>query len=123
MSRRLAEAGFEVVPQSAEADLYVLNTCSVTHVADAKGRQWLGGARRRNPQAKVIATGCYATRATGEVEALKSVDAVVLNRDKGRLAEVASELMADWEGGSPVSYPGCEGGGEEQGFREDTGRV
>ena len=98
MSRRLAEAGFEVVPQSAAADLYVLNTCSVTHVADAKGRQWLGGARRRNPQAKVIATGCYATRATGEVEALKSVDVVVLNRNKGRLAEVASELMADWEG-------------------------
>ena len=106
MSRRLAEAGFEVVPQSAEADLYVLNTCSVTHVADAKGRQWLGGARRRNPQAKVIATGCYATRATGEVEALESVDAVVLNRDKDRLAEVASELMADWEDGvarSPIA--------------------
>ena len=106
MSRRLAEAGFEVVSQSAEADLYVLNTCSVTHVADAKGRQWLGGARRRNPQAKVIATGCYATRATGEVEALESVDAVVLNRDKGRLAEVASELMADWEDGvarSPIA--------------------
>ena len=52
MSRRLVEVGFEVVPQSAEADLYVLNTCSVTHVADAKGRQWLGGARRRNPQCK-----------------------------------------------------------------------
>ena len=106
MSRRLAEVGFEVVHQSAEADLYVLNTCSVTHVADAKGRQWLGGARRRNPQAKVIATGCYATRATGEVEALESVDAVVLNRDKGRLAEVASELMADWEDGvgrSPIA--------------------
>ena len=103
MSRRLAEVGFEVVHQSAEADLYVLNTCSVTHVADAKGRQWLGGARRRNPQAKVIATGCYATRATGEVEALESVDTVVLNRDKGRLAEVASELMADWEEGAARS--------------------
>ena len=110
MSRRLAEAGFEVVPQSAEADLYVLNTCSVTHVADAKGRQWLGGARRRNPQAKVIATGCYATRATGEVEALESVDAVVLNRDKGRLAEVASELMADWEKGSPGLLSRMRGG-------------
>ena len=106
MSRQLTDAGFEVVSQSAEADLYVLNTCSVTHVADAKGRQWLGGARRRNPQAKVIATGCYATRATGEVEVLESVDAVVLNRDKGRLAEVASELMADWEDGvarSPIA--------------------
>ena len=97
MSRQLAAAGLEVVPQSAEADLYVLNTCSVTHVADAKGRQWLGGARRRNPKARVIATGCYATRAPEEVKALGSVDAVALNRDKDRIVEVASELMLDWK--------------------------
>ena len=51
----------------------------------------------KEPACKGDRYGCYATRATGEVEALESVDAVVLNRDKGRLAEVASELMADWE--------------------------
>ena len=83
ISRQLTAAGFRIVPQAAKADLYVLNTCSVTHVADAKGRQWLNGAKRRNPNAKVIATGCYATRAPDEVQALQSVDALVLNPDKG----------------------------------------
>ena len=76
ISRQLTAAGFQIVPVSSEADLYVLNTCSVTHVADAKGRQWLNGAKRRNPNAKVIATGCYATRVPEEVRALGSVDAL-----------------------------------------------
>ena len=103
ISRQLTAAGFQIVPQSAQADLYVLNTCSVTHVADAKGRQWLNGARRRNPNARVIATGCYATRAPDEVEALQSVDALVLNPDKSRLATVARELMTDWLKGRPLT--------------------
>ncbi len=115
MSRQLVDSGFEVVSQSAEADLYVLNTCSVTHVADAKGRQWLGGARRKNPKAKVIATGCYATRASGEVETLESVDAVVLNRDKGRVAEVASALMAEWKEGTSAT-PDVRGVGRSRAF-------
>lgn len=103
ISRQLTAAGFEVVPQSAQADLYVLNTCSVTNVADAKGRQWLNGAKRRNPTAKVIATGCYATRTPDEVQALPSVDALVLNPDKARLADVASQLMMDWQKGRPLT--------------------
>lgn len=103
ISRQLAAAGFRIVPSSSEADLYVLNTCSVTHVADAKGRQWLNGAKRRSPNAKIIATGCYATRATKEVEALPSVDALVLNPDKGRLAIVASELTMAWRKGRPLT--------------------
>ena len=102
ISRQLTDAGFQIVSSSSEADLYVLNTCSVTHVADAKGRQWLNGARRRNPGAKIIATGCYATRAPDEVNALQSVDALVLNPDKGRIADVASELMMEWQKGRPL---------------------
>ena len=117
ISRQLAAAGFEVVPHSVEADLYVLNTCSVTHVADAKGRQWLNGARRRNPGAKIIATGCYATRAPGEVGALQSVDALVLNSDKGRVASVASELMVGWQKGRPLTpVDGVRGGGRSRAF-------
>ncbi len=103
ISRQLTAAGFRIVPQAAKADLYVLNTCSVTHVADAKGRQWLNGAKRRNPNAKVIATGCYATRAPDEVQALQSVDALVLNPDKNHLATIASELMTDWLKGRPLA--------------------
>lgn len=112
ISRQLADAGFHIVPSSSEADLYVLNTCSVTHVADAKARQWLNGAKRRNPKARVIATGCYSTRAPEEVEALQSVDALVLNPDKGRLAEVASEMVMGWEKGKIISYANGASGGE-----------
>src|ERR1043165_9943609 len=53
-------AGFRRVPPSAPADVYVVNTCSVTHVADRKSRQWLRRAARANPDALVVATGCYA---------------------------------------------------------------
>ena len=117
ISRQLTAAGFRIVPSSSEADLYVLNTCSVTHVADAKGRQWLNGAKRRNPNARVIATGCYATRAPEELEALQSVDALVLNPDKSRLATVASELMTDWLKGRPlVPVEGIRGGGRSRAF-------
>ncbi len=117
ISRQLTAAGFRIVPQAAKADLYVLNTCSVTHVADAKGRQWLNGAKRRNPNAKVIATGCYATRAPDEVQALQSVDALVLNPDKTRLADVASELVIGWEKGRSIA-PAEElrGGGRSRAF-------
>ncbi len=117
ISRQLTAAGFQIVPVSSEADLYVLNTCSVTHVADAKGRQWLNGAKRRNPKAKVIATGCYATRAPDEVEALQSVDALVLNPDKSRLATVARELMTDWLKGRPLtSVEAIRDGGRSRAF-------
>src|SRR5438309_7224832 len=53
-------AGFRIVPPAAPADVYVVNTCSVTHVADRKSRQWLRRVARANPNALVVATGCYA---------------------------------------------------------------
>ncbi|MDQ3929915.1 MAG: hypothetical protein M3328_12325, partial [Chloroflexota bacterium] len=53
-------AGFRIVPPSAPAEVYVVNTCSVTHVADRKSRQWLRRSARANPAALVVATGCYA---------------------------------------------------------------
>src|SRR5207237_4807488 len=53
-------AGFCIVPPSAPADVYVVNTCSVTHVADRKSRQWLRRGAHSNPDALVVATGCYA---------------------------------------------------------------
>ena len=117
ISRQLSAAGFQIVSLASQADLYVLNTCSVTRVADAKGRQWLNSAKHRNPYAKVIATGCYATRAPDELEALQSVDALVLNPDKSRLADVASALMTDWLKGRPlVSGGGARVDGRSRAF-------
>jgi threonylcarbamoyladenosine tRNA methylthiotransferase MtaB len=60
LSRRFAEAGFTLTGFDETADVYVLNTCTVTHIADRKARQLLRQARRRNPHALVVATGCPA---------------------------------------------------------------
>lgn len=73
-----------------DADLLVVNTCSVTAEADRMARAFLRRAHRRNPQARVIVTGCYAQRAPEEIARLKGVSAVVGNSHKGQLAQIAS---------------------------------
>ena len=77
--------GYQVVPFDEVADAYVVNTCSVTHVADRKSRQLLRQARRHNPAALVVAAGCYASVAPEEVARLAGVDLVVGREDKPRL--------------------------------------
>ena len=66
---------------AAEADVYVLNTCTVTHIADRKSRQALRAARRANPQARIIATGCYARRAPEDLARLGVVDVITGNAE------------------------------------------
>ena len=78
----LLSQGFQVVAPGEPADVYVVNTCTVTHVADRKARQVLRSARRRNPKATVVATGCYAERDPHALEALAEVDLVIGNRGK-----------------------------------------
>ncbi len=73
-----------------DADLLVVNTCSVTAEADRMARAFLRRIRRRNPQARVIVTGCYAQRAPEEIAQLEGVSAVIGNSHKGRLAEIAA---------------------------------
>jgi threonylcarbamoyladenosine tRNA methylthiotransferase MtaB len=60
LAKQFAEAGHEVVSLVDEADVYVLNSCTVTNIADRKSRHFLRAARRTNPDAAIIATGCYA---------------------------------------------------------------
>ncbi len=87
IAQQFIEAGFTVVDPADSPDVYVVNTCTVTHTADAKARQALNSARRHNPEALVVATGCYAHRATLEVGSLGSSQLVVSNPDKDRLVE------------------------------------
>jgi threonylcarbamoyladenosine tRNA methylthiotransferase MtaB len=77
LADRLAGRGHELAWSAAEADAYVLNTCTVTHIADRKSRQALRAARRINPKLRIIATGCYARRAPGDLARLGVVDAIV----------------------------------------------
>ena len=87
LARCFRDAGYRVVGPSAPADVVVLNSCTVTATADAKARQYLRAARRRNPGAIVVATGCYAQRAPAELEGLAEVSLVIGNTGKAGLAE------------------------------------
>ncbi|MCK4263140.1 MAG: tRNA (N(6)-L-threonylcarbamoyladenosine(37)-C(2))-methylthiotransferase MtaB [Dehalococcoidia bacterium] len=84
------EAGFELVFPGDVADIYVANTCTVTHIADRKSRHWLRLARRRNAEALLVATGCYAQRAPQELAPI--ADLVIGNKEKEGLLDVVKGL-------------------------------
>ena len=91
--RQFQEAGFTMVKSAAQADVVVLNSCTVTANSDSKARQYLRRARRSNPDALVVATGCYAQRAKGDLSAMESVSLVLDNQDKPTLvATIANKL-------------------------------
>ena len=85
LARQFSEAGYRLVEPSSSADIIVLNSCTVTATADAKARQFLRAAKRRNPDAVVVATGCYAERAPGDLEKLEAVSLVLGNTAKSEL--------------------------------------
>jgi len=87
LERQLAAAGYRLVAPGAGADIYILNTCTVTHIADRKSRHLLRLARRRNPAVRLVATGCYAERAPGELARLEGVELVLGNDLKENLLE------------------------------------
>lgn len=88
MARDFVGAGHRLVQASEEADLCVVNTCTVTHVADRKSRQLIRRLHRANPTASLIVTGCYAEMCPQEVGAIDGVDLIVGNEDKERLIEL-----------------------------------
>lgn len=88
LARQFSRAGYELVEAGEGADVYVLNTCTVTHVADRKSRHLLRLARRRNPHAFVVAIGCYAQRAGEELAGMSEVDLAIGSVDKERLVQI-----------------------------------
>ena len=92
LANELAEAGFRLVSEHEPADVYMVNTCTVTHIADRKARQALRSARRRNPNATIVATGCYAQRAPDALAALAEVDLVSGNTEKPALVRRVVEV-------------------------------
>jgi threonylcarbamoyladenosine tRNA methylthiotransferase MtaB len=81
LASQLARAGYRIVDSPEKADIYILNTCTVTHIADRKSRHLLRLAHRRNPSTRLVAIGCYAHRAPQELTALEGVD-IVLGNDR-----------------------------------------
>ena len=94
MLEELRRAGIRIVPwESAAADIYIINTCSVTNIADRKSRQMIHKARSMNPAAVVIAAGCYVQARAAELQTDTAVDILVGNQEKGRLLPI---LEAYW---------------------------
>jgi threonylcarbamoyladenosine tRNA methylthiotransferase MtaB len=94
-TRRFGNDGHEIVGDSCEADLCVLNTCAITHVAARKSRQLARQLARANPKARLVVAGCFADIAPDEAKALPNVELVVANADKDRLVELAGNLSED----------------------------
>ncbi len=111
LARQLAEAGYRLVAPTDKADIYVLNTCTVTHVADRKSRQRLRLAHRRSPGARLVATGCYAERAPRELEQIEGVGLVLGNAEKSHLLRILGEAGCP---GQPVAG--------DSGWLPDNGR-
>lgn len=88
MQQMLEEADYEIVPFAPGADVYVINTCTVTNIADRKSRQMLHKAKKMNPDAVVVACGCYVQAAGEELQKDEAIDIVIGNNKKQNLLEI-----------------------------------
>ena len=95
MQHLLEEAGYEIVPFTQKADVYVINTCSVTNMADRKSRQMLHKAKKNNPDAIIVAAGCYVQTSEKEVLNDLSVDIIIGNDRKHDLVRLLEEYSLD----------------------------
>ena len=91
MQQLLEEAGYEIVPFEPGADVYLINTCTVTNIADRKSRQMLHKAKKMNPDAIVIAAGCYVQTDEGKLDKDEAVDLILGNNQKGNIVQVLEE--------------------------------
>ena len=98
MQQLLEEAGYEIVPFEPGADIYVINTCTVTNIADRKSRQMLHKAKKMNPDAIVVATGCYVQTGGDKLEKDEAIDLVLGNNQKINIVEALAEYAENKPG-------------------------
>lgn len=98
MQQLLEEAGYEIVPFEPGADIYVINTCTVTNIADRKSRQMLHKAKKMNPDAIVVATGCYVQTGGEKLEKDEAIDLVLGNNQKGNIVDALAEYAENKPG-------------------------
>ena len=98
MQQLLEEAGYEIVPFEPGADIYVINTCTVTNIADRKSRQMLHKAKKMNPEAIVVATGCYVQTGGEKLKKDEAIDLVLGNNQKINIVEALAEYAENKPG-------------------------
>ena len=107
IGQKLQESGYMIVPFDDKADIYIVNTCTVTNIADRKSRQMLHRAKKRNPDAVVVAVGCYVQ--TGKEEALLdgSIDLAVGNNRKKDLLPILEAFLEENPSTSKLIFEKC----------------
>src|SRR5438876_1089652 len=93
LSENFQKAGFDLAPPGSSPSVYILNTCTVTHIADRKARRLLRTVRKRHPKALIVATGCYAQRDKQALEQTGVVDIVAGNESKASLIKLVQEAL------------------------------
>lgn len=107
MQQMLQEKGYTIVPFDETADIYIVNTCTVTNIADRKSRQMLHQAKTRNPEAVVVAVGCYVQTGTQELLRETCVDLAIGNNKKGEMVSLLESFLKEREAGrSPEAIKG-----------------
>ena len=101
MQQTLQEKGYKIVPFDEAADIYIVNTCTVTNIADRKSRQMLHRAKKRNPEAVVVAVGCYVQTGKETLETDGTVDLAIGNNRKKDLVEILENYLEQRQA-SPV---------------------
>lgn len=97
IQQMLEEKGYEIVPFAPGADIYIINTCTVTNIADRKSRQMLHKAKKMNPDALVVACGCYVQAAGDKLKEDEAIDLIVGNNRKKDLVEILENVLTERE--------------------------
>ncbi len=106
MAQKLTDAGCELVPFTDVADVYIINTCTVTNIADRKSRQMLHKAKKENPSAVVVAVGCYVETGIEGVKKDDCIDLAIGNNKKSEIAEILDEFLGARSGGADKTLGG-----------------
>jgi len=93
LSAQFLDSGFQITDSIDNADVYLINTCTVTHVADKKARQAIRSARRKRPDCKIIVTGCYAERSSKDLQKFSEIDLVIGNKEKPKIVGLLKEML------------------------------
>ena len=97
MQQLLEKAGYEIVPFTERADIYIINTCSVTNIADRKSRQMLHRAKKENPDSIVVAAGCYVQTSEKQASEDEAIDIIIGNNRKNELVDIIESYQKEKE--------------------------
>ena len=94
MGQSFIKKGYEIVKDKEEkADIYIINTCSVTNIAERKSRQMMRQAKELNPEAIIVACGCYAQVAKNDIAKIEEVDLIIGSKEKNQIVEIIEEYL------------------------------